>query len=248
IQNGDFHLIEGSLAIDAGFNTPYYHPFDLDYNKRVWDGNNNGQARIDIGPYEYGAPSLGGIQGYTYNPITDDPVDYVLLKIDNQPGEFTFSDSLGYLQFKLPAGVYDVYAERVLYEDIIEYQIEVIDGQFTQVAIPMSETVDVENIQYSPATAGFNLHNYPNPFNPTTEIRFQISDFSEIGSAEISIYNLKGQKVKTFDAFPNRGLGTRSVMWNGTDENNKPVASGIYLYQLISDNKPVANNKMLLLK
>ncbi|MCK4694503.1 MAG: hypothetical protein KAT74_02010, partial [Candidatus Cloacimonetes bacterium] len=48
IQNGDFHLIEGSLAIDAGFDTlGYYYPFDMDYNHRVWDGNNNGTAIID---------------------------------------------------------------------------------------------------------------------------------------------------------------------------------------------------------
>nr|HPR16874.1 hypothetical protein [Candidatus Cloacimonadota bacterium] len=67
IQNGDFHLSPGSIAIDAGFDTlGYYYPFDLDYNHRVWDGDNNGTAIIDIGPYEYGAPSLGGIEGITY--------------------------------------------------------------------------------------------------------------------------------------------------------------------------------------
>ena len=41
--------------------------------------------------------------------------------------------------------------------------------------------------------------NYPNPFNPSTEIRFQLSDISEIESAEITIYNIKGQKIKTLD-------------------------------------------------
>ena len=78
IQNGDFHLIEGSLAIDAGFDTlGYYYPFDMDYNHRVWDGDNNGSAIIDIGPYEYGALAFGGIEGYTYNPSNGELVDYV---------------------------------------------------------------------------------------------------------------------------------------------------------------------------
>jgi hypothetical protein len=168
IQNGDFHLIEGSLAIDAGFDTlGYYYPFDMDYNHRVWDGDGNGSAIIDIGPYEFGSPAFGGIEGYTYNPTTGDPVDYVLLKINNQPGEFTFSDSLGNFQYKLPAGVYDIYAERVFHEDVIEHQVEVFEGQFTQVLIPMLEIVGVEEntIPHSSNIIS-NLRNYPNPFNP----------------------------------------------------------------------------------
>ncbi|HPR18800.1 MAG TPA: carboxypeptidase-like regulatory domain-containing protein, partial [Candidatus Cloacimonadota bacterium] len=129
IQNGDFHLVTGSIAIDAGFDTlGYYYPFDLDYNQRVWDGDGNGTAIIDIGPYEYGAPAFGGIQGSTYDPVSGLPVDYVLIKIDNIAGEFTFSDSIGNYEYKLPAGVYDVYAERVFYDDAVEYQIEVFDG------------------------------------------------------------------------------------------------------------------------
>ena len=257
IQNGDFHLIEGSLAIDAGFDTlGYYYPFDMDYNHRVWDGNNNGSAIIDIGPYEYNSPAFGGIEGYTYNPTTGDPVDYVLLKIDNQPGEFTFSDSIGNFEYKLPAGIYDVYAERVFYEDVIEYQVEVFDEQFTQVLIPMLETVDVENIQYS--IFNFQLRNYPNPFNPSgagrspeTTISFNISR-KDAKDAEIMIYNIKGQKIKTLEcgeslSITADGVGY-SISWNGTDENNQPVSSGIYFYQLKISEKMKATKKCLLLK
>jgi hypothetical protein len=246
IQNGDFHLIEGSLAIDAGFDTlGYYYPFDMDYNHRVWDGDGNGSAIIDIGPYEYNSPSFGGIEGYTYNPTTGDPVDYVLLKIDNQPGEFTFSDSLGNFEYKLPAGVYDVYAERVFYEDVIEYQIEVFDGEFTQIAISMTEIVDVEENTIIPLANDFNLTNFPNPFNPTTTISFNVTQTSSFVTLEI--YNIKGQKVKVF-TFQNRGLGTRCVVWDGKDSNNKAVASGIYFYQLKVNDKTKAVKKCLLLK
>ncbi len=249
IQNGDFHLIEGSLAIDAGFDTlGYYYPFDMDYNHRVWDGDNNGTAIIDIGPYEYNSPSLGGIEGYTYNPTTGEPVDYVLLKIDNQPGEFTFSDSIGNFEYKLSVGVYDVYAERVFYEDVIQYGIEVFDGQFTQVLIPMLETVDVDdNVIPKSEFLISNLSNFPNPFNPSTTIQFETTNLHEL--SRIEIYNLKGQKVRTLHPFPNPDLsgGTRSVMWNGTDEDNQPVSSGIYFYKL-SAGKETQVKKMLLLK
>ena len=252
IQNGDFHLIEGSLAIDAGFDTlSYYYPFDMDYNHRVCDGNNNGSAIIDIGPYEYNSPALGGIEGNTYNPINGDPVDYVLLKINNQPGEFTFTDSLGNFQYKLPAGTYDVYAERVFYEDVIEYEVEVFDGQFTQVLIPMLETVDVDdNVIPKSEFLISNLANFPNPFNPSTSISFSLTtEFTE--STELIIYNLKGQKVKTLECGESLsttadGVGY-SISWNGTDSNNKSVASGIYLYRL-STGKSSATKKMLLLK
>jgi hypothetical protein len=245
--DGDFHLIEGSLAIDAGFDTlGYYYPFDLDYNHRVWDGDNNGTPIIDIGPYEFGSPAFGGIEGFTYNPSTGEPVDYVLLKINNQPGEFTFSDSLGNFEHKLTAGTYDVYAERVFYDDAILYEIEVNDGQFTQIQIPMIETVDVEEhtIPHSSYPIA-NLSNYPNPFNPSTNISFTLNN-ETTKNTELSIYNIKGQKVKTL---LNEHLikGTHSVVWNGMDSNNKHVSSGIYFYKISSGNESVMK-KMLLLK
>ena len=246
IENGDFHLIEGSLAIDAGFDTlGYYYPFDIDYNTRVWDGDNNGSAIVDIGPYEYGSPSLGGIVGETYNPTTGDPVDYVLLKIDNQPGEFTFSDSIGNFEYKLPAGIYDVYAERVFYEDVIEYQVEVIDGEFTQIAIPMFETVDV--VEQTIPNSSFlisHLSNYPNPFNPSTTISFSLTQNSDFVILEV--YNIKGQKVTTL-INEQMQKGKHTTIWSGLDSNNKPVSSGIYLYK-IKVGKQVSVNRMLLLK
>ena len=245
IQNGDFHLIEGSLAIDAGFDTlGYYYPFDMDYNHRVWDGNGNGSAIIDIGPYEYGSPAFGGIEGYTYNPTTNDPVDYVLLKINNQPGEFTFSDSIGNFEYRLPAGIYNVYAERVFYEDVIEYQIEVIDGEFTQIAIPMFETVDVEESTIISSANILNLINYPNPFNPTTTISFSVTQNSDFVNLEI--YNIKGQKIKTL-INETMQKGKHSIIWSGVDKSNKPISSGIYLYRIKVGNQESAK-RMLLLK
>ena len=245
IQNGDFHLVPGSIAIDAGFDTlGYYYPFDIDYNHRVWDGDGNGTAIIDIGPYEYSAPALGGIQGITYDPTNGDFVNYVLIKINNESGEFTFSDSVGNYEYKLPAGVYDVYAERVFYNDAVEYQIEVIDDQFTQLDIPMCETVDVDEHEIPNFSFQIsNLTNYPNPFNPETTIEFSIQNNSKV---DLTIYNIKGQKVISLI---NEQLqkGKHSIIWSGCDQNGHQVSSGIYLYKIKAGNQE-STKRMLLLK
>ena len=96
------------------------------------------------------------------------------------------------------------------------------------------------------------LSNYPNPFNPETNIVFNLP---EAGEAQLNIYNLKGEKVK--DLSPNlchpefiegRGETKYSVTWDGKDENNNPVSSGIYFYQLKVDGKEIASRKCMLLK
>ncbi|NQV19369.1 MAG: T9SS type A sorting domain-containing protein [Armatimonadetes bacterium] len=90
----------------------------------------------------------------------------------------------------------------------------------------------------------FNLSNYPNPFNPTTTISFSIPEDSNI---ELSIYNIKGQKVKQLFS-DQLAAGQHSVVWDGRDENNQPVGSGIYLYQLNINGNSKAVNKMILIK
>jgi len=90
----------------------------------------------------------------------------------------------------------------------------------------------------------FNCKNYPNPFNPSTTISFSISNDSNV---ELSIYNIKGQRVKTlvnndFDR------GNHSVVWNGIDDSGKAVSSGLYLYKLNVNGKTEAVKKCILVK
>ncbi|MDD2650148.1 MAG: C25 family cysteine peptidase [Candidatus Cloacimonetes bacterium] len=89
-----------------------------------------------------------------------------------------------------------------------------------------------------------NLHqNYPNPFNPTTSIAFEIPKEGEVS---LEIYNIKGQKVKTLVAH-NLAPGNHKVTWNGTDEQNKQVSSGIYFYKLNFEQQQMMK-KMILIK
>jgi hypothetical protein len=85
--------------------------------------------------------------------------------------------------------------------------------------------------------------NYPNPFNPQTNIEFALK---EPGNVELSIYNLKGQKICTL-VDKNLPADNHSFIWNGRDENNNQVASGIYFYRLQTA-RQVITKKMMLLK
>ena len=88
------------------------------------------------------------------------------------------------------------------------------------------------------------FQNSPNPFNPSTLISFSTCADSEI---ELSIFNLKGQKIKEL-IHQNFTKGTHSVVWDGFDEYNNQVGSGLYCYKLISDKKVVDIKKCMLLK
>ncbi|MCK5052217.1 MAG: T9SS type A sorting domain-containing protein [Candidatus Cloacimonetes bacterium] len=91
--------------------------------------------------------------------------------------------------------------------------------------------------------ASCTLRNYPNPFNPSTTISFELN-FEEIDNIELLIYNLKGQKIQQYSILN----GQSSITWNGTDSNDQLVSSGIYFYQLKVDGKPIAKKRCLLLK
>ncbi|MCD4820237.1 MAG: lamin tail domain-containing protein [Candidatus Cloacimonetes bacterium] len=105
------------------------------------------------------------------------------------------------------------------------------DHEFSPVSI------DTENI----TTSTISIYNYPNPFNPSTTIYFTSTENAE--NSKLIIYNLKGQKIRQYSILHNQS----SVIWNGKDENGKPVSSGIYFYQLQSA-EMYSMGKMILLQ
>ncbi len=69
---------------------------------------------------------------------------------------------------------------------------------------------------------------YPNPFNPETEIHFQLPEAHYV---VLKIFNIFGEEIRTL-VDEQREAGYHRVRWDGKDENGKPVTSGVYLYQL----------------
>ena len=89
----------------------------------------------------------------------------------------------------------------------------------------------------------FNLINYPNPFNPETIIEFALVIDTDV---ILSIYNVKGQLVRTL-INTHIEKGVHQVIWDGTDDNNNSVSSGIY-YCKIESGSNVAVKKMVVVK
>lgn len=93
------------------------------------------------------------------------------------------------------------------------------------------------------------LTNYPNPFNPETRIEFSSSE--QVEKANIRIYNIKGQLVRSFqleDCTKLDKSGAYSIIWNGRDSTGKTVATGVYSYIVKLNNTKTLTRKMILLK
>jgi len=85
--------------------------------------------------------------------------------------------------------------------------------------------------------------NHPNPFNPSTTICFTVAKTSKV---ELRVFNLRGQVVRSLVSrmVPQ---GKHRVVWDGRNEEGKPVSSGVYFYHLRAGSYSSAR-KMLLLK
>jgi hypothetical protein len=89
---------------------------------------------------------------------------------------------------------------------------------------------------------------YPNPFNPETSLNYSLA---HEGRANLAVYNVKGQLVRTL-VNENKAAGQYTVKWNGTDNNGRNVASGVYFgiftTKADSGDRYTSTKKMILLK
>ena len=151
----------------------------------------------------------------------------------------------------------DLSGEFSLEMKTVRYDIEVKYNEVTYINTTIRVAPDSNTVRTfvlpithsSPSLAilsNTKLSNYPNPFNPSTIISFDLTA-EHAENAELIIYNSKGQKVKKFEII-NLKSGINEMVWNGKDERNIPVASGVYYARLKGDGIVLKECKMLLLK
>ncbi|MYH67398.1 MAG: T9SS type A sorting domain-containing protein [Dehalococcoidia bacterium] len=86
--------------------------------------------------------------------------------------------------------------------------------------------------------------NFPNPFNPTTTIRYALPQAADV---ELTVYNVVGQPVRTLIA-EYQSAGRYAVEWDATNDSGHSLSSGMYLYRLQAGGEFLKVKKMLLLK
>ena len=144
-----------------------------------------------------------------------------LLTWTDENGSYTFND--------IPIGLVKFNASKTGYILYTSIDLEILGGQTTIHNIILEpETADYDDVIEVVATC--LMGNYPNPFNPVTSIKYQVSGIG-YQLVQIDIYNLRGQKVRSLvnDYHEN---GEYSVVWDGTDDNGMRVGSGVYFYNM----------------
>ena len=86
--------------------------------------------------------------------------------------------------------------------------------------------------------------NYPNPFNLSTTINFEIK---KNGKIELTIYNMKGQVVKNIVS-SKLNAGEHNYQWDGKNSDNKYVSSGVYIVFINFKDSVIERRKLLLIK
>ncbi len=151
-------------------------------------------------------------------------------KVYRDNGLIAETTELYFMDENVPFGTHEYYVT-AKYD---EYE----SGPSNIIVVEMTET-DISLVPIITELIG----NYPNPFNPETVIKFSIKNE---GNVKLEIYNTKGQYVRTL-VYEYLEPSYYGIIWDGKDESNKPVSSGIYFYKLKADEFEEIK-KMILLK
>jgi len=153
--------------------------------------------------------------------------------VSNEMGVYAFADVV--------PDVYVITARKEGYEDYGLGGVVVRADEVTTHNIEMLPVSDSDEVLVAVATG--LVGNYPNPFNPSTVVGFNVG---KAGVVEISVYNVKGGLVKRLvNGF--YGAGKHSVIWDGCDDLGRGVGSGVYFYRMRAGGV-VETRKMVLVK
>jgi hypothetical protein len=125
---------------------------------------------------------------------------------------------------------------------LVTLVVESNDPDEPEVFIPVSLLIGGTDVDELPTK--YVLHgNYPNPFNPRTEIRY---DLPATAVVNLRVYSLGGRLVRELLVGERQSPGRYAIPWNGRDESGERVASGVYYYKLEADGKALMNRMVLL--
>lgn len=192
------------------------------------------------------------IRGRISSTTTGEPLKDVLVQarfadnvevnaVTNADGNYVISD--------VSAGSYKIEATGVGYALVSAANATVGDGNDAE---NVNLSLDVDNVTSVDLQDGVAaipdrydlLQNFPNPFNPETTIKYQLSETSQV---TLKILNILGQEIRTL-LDKKQEAAVYSVKWDGKDKYGRQMASGIYIFQLKAGDNFKMSRRMLLLK
>ncbi|RLC56113.1 MAG: hypothetical protein DRH89_06365, partial [Candidatus Cloacimonadota bacterium] len=223
-------LVMPEIEVFPGALVTFYHWMDVgpENTPNTWDGglieiSVNGGEWEQVEPVDGYPSTIINIPSSPFEegtPVFAGNIDWELVELD-------LSAYSGTAQIRFVFGSASLFTGEGWYIDDIHYSNTT--GSNNDTIIPIT------NQLYS---------NFPNPFNPTTTISFDIAQASSF--VTLDIYNIKGQKVKTL-VNDDLEVGKHTILWNGKDDSGKSVSSGIYFYKMKTA-KYTSTRKMILMK
>ncbi|RMG63591.1 MAG: CHRD domain-containing protein [Calditrichaeota bacterium] len=204
-------------------------------------------------PYFYGIAVLDGLAGYRSTTETPSPtVRQGSFQFISTPDPSTPTNAGDYRNWQgtgpitiNPGDTAWVTIAVVAGDDLpgIQANADSACTKSAMVGFTNCQPVGIEPLTQAIPDAFALYANYPNPFNPTTTIRY---DLKESVDVKLEIYNVLGEKVRTL-VNAREAAGRKSVVWDGRNDRGQVVSSGIYIYRLQAGDF-VQSRKMMLLK
>lgn len=111
----------------------------------------------------------------------------------------------------------------------------------------VTDVKEVPQINEKVLPVNIGLTAYPNPFNPQTSIIINLTTAAATGSKTLAIYNVLGQKIRSFDLSGYNNLSQIKVDWNGLNDYGSQVSSGTYI-AVLKTNESITSLKLLLIR
>ncbi len=238
---GSYLLVEDCVFQNAGTGASFKYGGAPTLSGCTVTGNSNGVAVADLS-----APFLTGNQivmnGFSGINVSGDPGPEVGRTLAD--ANDIFDNSVFQVFSTSPVSIDadynywgDVCVGDSLFYGLVDY-------------VPWTDELHIETYTECPTGIDgetgkpFASYNYPNPFNPTTRIRYTVP--SPGSPVRITVYDLSGRLVRTLvdDEMPG---GTHMAVWHGRDDTGERMSSGVYFYRIEIGNYRV-DRKMVMLK
>ena len=164
--------------------------------------------------------------------------------IDDGSGECQVDDGFFYLDEVVPPIVITIGMDWAIIRGCVDFSYDEY-GLHPRTPDDLIDVVSINENTVVPTSEFIGC--YPNPFNPQTTAYLNLKNDSNV---TINIYNIKGEMIRTL-INENLSVGEHHVAWNGTDNNNNKVSSGIYFFEtgIASENGDYTSvKKVILLK